>query len=166
MQRSTPSATGTKFTVRGQVYIQTGAFFHAMSNDREVRVLELETTCPDCSQPFQATASMRQIKTRQLVRRCPTCRKIHTGPVSTAKPVARKSAKKKTTGRKTPAAPRRPAVRSFESTAHITLLEIRPVDVLPGETPVATVSGALDGPAEPPVDVAQRQWRDVSGMLD
>jgi hypothetical protein len=152
------------------VYVQTGAFFHALSNYREVRVLELETTCPNCACPFQATASMRQIKTRQLVRRCPTCRKIHTGPVSTAKPIARKSAKKKTTGRKRPAASRGPAVRNFERPAHITHLEIRPVDVRPGETPAAAMQRALsrllDGPAEPPADMAQRQWCDVSGMLD
>lgn len=171
MQRSTPSTTGSKFTVRGQAYVQTGAFFHAMSNEREVRVLELETTCPDCSQPFQATASMRQIKTRQLVRRCPTCRKIRSGPVSIAKPVARKTAKKKTTGRKKPAASRGPGVRKFEPNAQITLLEIRPVDVRPGETPAApmqrALSGALDGrPAEPPADLAQRQRRDALGMLD
>ena len=50
MRRQRPTTTGSKFTVRGQVYIQTGAFFHAMSNDREVRVLELERLCPDCSQ--------------------------------------------------------------------------------------------------------------------
>jgi hypothetical protein len=79
--RRTNTPTGSKFTVRGQVYVQTGAFFHPMSNDREVRVLELDTTCPECSQTFQATASMRQISTRQLVRRCSECRKIHTGPV-------------------------------------------------------------------------------------
>jgi hypothetical protein len=79
--RRTNTPTGSKFTVRGQVYVQTGAFFHAMGNDREVRVLELDTTCPECSQTFQATASMRQISTRQLVRRCRECRKTHTGPV-------------------------------------------------------------------------------------
>src|SRR5438477_12350655 len=84
--RRTNTPTGSKFTVRGQVYIQTGAFFHPMSNDREVRVLELDTTCPECSETFQATASMRQIRTRQLVRRCPTCRKIHFGPVKLAPP--------------------------------------------------------------------------------
>ncbi|WP_210168186.1 hypothetical protein [Bradyrhizobium sp. LTSP849] len=170
MRRSTPSATGTKFTVRGQVYIQAGAFFHAMSNEREVRVLELETICPDCSQPFQATASMRQIKTRQLVRRCPPCRKIHTGPVSIAKPVARKRAKKKAPGRKMPAASRRPVARKFEPPSQTTLLEIRPVDVRQGETPAAAMqralSGVLDGAAEPPADLAQRQWCDASGMLD
>jgi hypothetical protein len=79
--RRTNTPTGSKFTVRGQVYIQTGAFFHEMSNDREVRVLELQTACPECSQPFEVTASLRQINTRQLVRRCPRCRKIHFGPV-------------------------------------------------------------------------------------
>jgi predicted Zn finger-like uncharacterized protein len=126
MRRSTPSTTGSHFTVRGQLYVQTGAFFHAMSNDREVRVLELATTCPECAGPFRVTASMRQIKTRQLVRRCPTCRKIHTGPVSIAKPVARKTVKKKAPGRKMPAASRRLAVRKFEPPAQITLVEIRP----------------------------------------
>jgi hypothetical protein len=98
------STTGAKFTVRGQVYIQTSAFFHSMSNDREVRIIELATTCPECSEPFQATASMRQIKTRQLVRRCPACREIHFGPVkmppAPQKPAARKSKRKATPGRK------------------------------------------------------------------
>lgn len=162
MRRSTPSTTGSKFTVRGQVYVQTGAFFHAMSNEREVRVLELATTCPDCSGPFQATASMRQIKTRQLVRRCPRCRKIRSGPVSIVTPVVRKAAKKNTTGRKRPAAPPRPASK-------ITLLEIRSVDVLPGETPAAAMQGALssvlDGPAEPPADLSSR-WSDTLGRFD
>jgi hypothetical protein len=80
--RRTNTTTGSKFTVRGQVYIQTGAFYHAMDNGREVRVLELRSTCPECSDVFQATASLRQISTRQLVRRCPSCRKIHFGPVA------------------------------------------------------------------------------------
>ncbi len=74
--------TGARFTVRGQTYVQIGAFFHALSNDREVRVLELETTCPECADLFQTTASMRQITTRQLIRRCPSCRKTHSGPVA------------------------------------------------------------------------------------
>jgi hypothetical protein len=87
------TTTGSKFTVRGQIYIQTGAFFHPMGNGREVRVLELDTTCPECSQTFQVTASMRQISTRQLVRRCPECRKIHTGPVPIAKPGAHSAGK-------------------------------------------------------------------------
>jgi hypothetical protein len=168
--RRTDTTTGAKFTVRSQVYIQTGHFYHTMGNDREVRVLELRTSCPECSQPFAVTASLRQISTRQLVRRCPTCRKIHTGPVSIAKPLARKTAKKKTPGRKMPTAARRPAVRKFEPPAQITLLEIRPVDVLSGETPATAMqralSRALDGPAEPPADLAKRQWRDALGMLD
>jgi hypothetical protein len=106
--RRKDTTIGAKFTVRGQVYIQTGAFYHAMSNDREVRVLELRTTCPECTDVFQATASMRQISTRQLVRRCPSCRKVHSGPVAAAPtPVARKPVKMKTTGRKTPAAMQR-----------------------------------------------------------
>jgi hypothetical protein len=84
--RRTNTPTGAKFTVRGQVYIKTGAFFHEMSNGREVRVLELRTTCPECSGAFQATASMRQISTRQLIRRCPSCRKIHSGPVAAPTP--------------------------------------------------------------------------------
>jgi hypothetical protein len=116
------------------MYIQTGAFFHAMSNDREVRVLELATICPDCAEPFQATASMRQIKTRQLVRRCPSCRNIRSGPVAIAAPVPRKAVKKKTPGLRARRASRRPATREFEPAAKITLLEIRPADVLPGET--------------------------------
>jgi hypothetical protein len=89
---------GSKFTVRGQVYIQTGAFYHPISKDREVRVLELDTTCPECSQTFQTTASLRQISTRQLVRRCPECRKIHSGPVPIAMPAAQR-ARKNTPGR-------------------------------------------------------------------
>jgi hypothetical protein len=94
------STTGTKFTVRGQAYVQTGAFFHPMSNDREVRVLELRSTCPECPEAFQVTASMRQIQTRQLIRRCPSCRKIHFGPVKLPPPVKRKPARKATIGRK------------------------------------------------------------------
>jgi hypothetical protein len=88
--RRTNNTTGAKFTVRGQVYIQTGHFYHTMGNDREVRVLELRTSCPECSQPFDVTASMRQISTRQLVRRCPQCRKIHFGPVVMPEAVAPK----------------------------------------------------------------------------
>jgi hypothetical protein len=158
MRRPTLSPTGSKFTVRGQVYIQTGAFFHAMSNDREVRVLELATICPECGDEFSTTASMTQIKNRQLVRRCPI-----------AAPVPRKAAAKKATGRKTRPAPRRPATLKFEPPAQITLLEIRPVDVLPGETPGGAMQRALsgrDGPAEPPADLEQRQRRDALGMLD
>ena len=102
------TTTGSKFTVRGQVYIQTGAFFHPMSNDREVRVLELDTTCPECSQTFQTTASMRQISTRQLVRRCPECRKIHSGPVPIVTRAAHKT-RKKPPGRKVRKLSRRPA---------------------------------------------------------
>lgn len=104
--RRKDTTTGAKFTVRGQVYIQTGAFYHAMSNDREVRVLELRTTCPECTDVFQATASMRQISTRQLVRRCPSCRKVHSGPVAAAAPPVRagkstrKTARAATPGRK------------------------------------------------------------------
>src|SRR5882724_11066018 len=82
--RRKDTTTGAKFTVRGQVYLQTGAFYHEMGNGREVRVLELRSTCPECLEPFAATASMRQISTRQLVRRCPSCRKIHSGPVAAA----------------------------------------------------------------------------------
>jgi hypothetical protein len=152
------------------VYIQTGAFFHSMSNDREVRVLELATTCPDCAGPFRATASMRQIKTRQLVRRCPACRKIRTGPVSLAAPIPRKGAKKKTSGRNARSATRQPAIREFEPPARITLLEVRPADALPGETLAAALQRALarvlDEPAGPPEELAQRQWRDALGMID
>lgn len=161
--RRTDTTTGAKFTVRGQVYIQTGHFYHTMGNDREVRVLELRTSCPQCSQPFDVTASMRQISTRQLVRRCPRCRKIHTGPVSPAKLIARKPVKKKPIGRKTLAAPRRPP-------AQITLLEIRPVDVLPGETSATAMqralAKALDGSTEPPADFKQHQYRDTLEILD
>ncbi len=96
--RRTNTPAGSKFTVRGQAYIQTGAFYHAMGNGREVRVLELQSTCPECFDVFQATASMRQISTRQLVRRCPECRKTHSGPVPIVAPTAHKS-KKKTPGR-------------------------------------------------------------------
>ena len=167
MRRSTPSPTGSKFTVRGQVYIQTGAFFHAMSNDREVRVLELATNCPDCSEQFTATASMRQIKTRQLVRRCPSCRKIRSGPVAIPAPVKRKAAKGKPPGRKARPVSRRPATREIEPAAKITLLEIRPVDVLPGDAPAAALQLALsnmNGPAEPPT--CMDTYRDRLGMLD
>jgi hypothetical protein len=170
MQRPTLSPTGSKFTVRGQAYIQTGAFFHALSDTREVRVLELATTCPDCAGPFQVTASMRQIKTRQLVRRCPSCRKIRSGPVAIAAPVPRKAAKRKPTGRKARPASRRPATRDFEPAAKITLLEVRSVDVLPGETPAVALQHALaevlDEPAAPPAGMEQHQWRDALGMLD
>jgi hypothetical protein len=167
--RRTDTTTDAKFTVRGQVYIQTGHFYHSMGNDREVRVLELRTSCPECSQPFDVTASMRQISTRQLVRRCPRCRKIHTGPVSLAKLVARKPVKKKATGRKARRASRRPAAREFEPPGKITLLEIRPVDVLPGETPAAAMQRALsgmDGPAESPAESERSRWRDALGLLD
>jgi hypothetical protein len=169
MRRPNPSTTGSKFTVRGQAYVQTGAFYHAISNDREVRVLELDTTCPECERSFQLTASMTQIKNRQLVRRCPSCRQIHTGPVSIAEP-PHKTAKKKNLGRKTRPAPRRPATRKFEPPAQITLLEIRPVDVLPEETPAGAMrralSQTLDGLPESPSDLGERQWRDALGMLD
>jgi predicted Zn finger-like uncharacterized protein len=172
MRRPIPSPTGSKFTVRGQVYVQTGAFFHPMGNDREVRVLELATTCPECSAPFQATASMRQIKTRQLVRRCPRCRHVHTGPVPIVAPAARK-ARKKPTGPKARKPSRRPpaVVREFEPRERITLLEIRPVDKQPGETPVTalykSVLGMLDEPAEPPAESEQHQrWRDALSALD
>jgi hypothetical protein len=169
MRRPTLSPTGSKFTVRGQVYIQTGAFFHAMSNDREVRVLELATNCPECAGPFQVTASITQIRKKELVRRCPACRKIRSGPVAIAAPVPRKAAKKKTTGRKARRASPRLATREFEPAAKITLLEIRPVDVLPGETSAAALQRALsglDGPAEPPPDLEQQQYRDALGMLN
>src|SRR5207253_969621 len=91
--KRTNTPTGSKFTVRGQVYIQTGSFYHDMGGGREVRVLELDTKCPECGNCFQATASMRQISTRQLVRRCPARRKIHFGPVAApprTKPPGRK----------------------------------------------------------------------------
>jgi hypothetical protein len=170
MRRPTPSPTGSKFTVRGQVYVQSGAFFHPMSNDREVRILELNTTCPDCSATFQATASMRQIKTRQLVRRCPECRKIHAGPVAIVAPVARNAAKKKTTGRKARRASPRLSTREFEPSDRITLIEVRPADIYPGETPAAALqralAQALDGPAESQEDLVQHQYRDTLGMLD
>jgi hypothetical protein len=166
------SPTGSKFTVRGQVYVQTGAFFHTMSNDREIRILELETVCPDCGGPFQATASMRQIKTRQMVRRCPGCRKIHKGPVpAVATSTVRKSVKKKTSGRRARTKPRwRPAVVPERSPSRITLLEVRPVELQPGETSATalyrSVLGMLDdepaGAASSPVD----SYRDVMQMLD
>lgn len=168
MRRPNPSTTGSRFIVRGQTYIQVGAFFHAMSNDREVRVLELATTCPECSAPFQATASMRQIKTRQLVRRCPECRKIHTGPVPIVAPV-RKAVKNKATGRKARKLPQRPrAIRESEPPSRVTLLEIRPVDIQPGETPAValyrSVLGMMDDDAELPSSVDN--YRDALGMVD
>jgi hypothetical protein len=103
--RRTDTTTGAKFTVRGQVYVQTGHFYHTLGDDREVRVLELQTSCPECSQPFDTTASMRQISTRQLVRRCPRCRKIHFGPVAVPKAVAPKLSR-----RVSKTKPHRPAV--------------------------------------------------------
>lgn len=94
--RRTDTTPGAKFTVRGQVYVQTDHFYHTMGNDREVRVLELQTSCPECSQPFDTTASMRQISTRQLVRRCPRCRKIYFGPVVMPEAVAPKPSRRVT----------------------------------------------------------------------
>jgi hypothetical protein len=121
------STTGSKFTVRGQVYVQTGAFYHTLANGHEVRVLELDTTCPECSETFQATASMRQIKTRQLIRRCPRCRKIHTGPVAMPpapqKPAARKSKWKATPGRK------RRKVRSRQAVVPTPLISALPTSI-------------------------------------
>jgi hypothetical protein len=152
-----------------------------MSDAREVRVLELATTCPDCSGPFQVTASMRQIKTRQLVRRCPSCRKIRSGPVAIAAPVPRKAAKrKKAPGRKARRASRRPATREFEPGGGLTLIEVRPVDVLPGETPAATLQRALAQVLDRPAPVGPSEarhalawplsimdsYKNVLGMLD
>jgi hypothetical protein len=168
----TSSPLGSKFTVRGQVYVQTGAFFHPMSNNREVRVLELDTTCPDCSEPFQATASMRQIKARQLIRRCPACRKIHIGPVAIVARAPRRAVKKKTPGPKTQTRSRRPsAVREATPPERITLLEIRPVDLQLGESPATalyrSVLGMLD---DEPADVAPPSvvdsYRNALEMLD
>jgi hypothetical protein len=119
--RRTDTTTGAIFTVRGQVYVQTGAFYHQMGNGREVRVLELQTTCPECSDVFQATASMRQISTRQLVRRCPSCRKIHFGPVAAAPTPARartsagKLVRKAKPGRKRGTVQRRQIAESSEA---------------------------------------------------
>jgi hypothetical protein len=114
MQR-TNTTTGAKFTVRGQVYIQTGHFYHTMGDAREVRVLELRTSCPECSQPFEVTASLRQISTRQLVRRCPRCRKIYFGPVVMPEAVAPKRSR-----RVSKTKPHRPAVSaSAAPSAHV-----------------------------------------------
>jgi hypothetical protein len=117
--RRTDTTPGAKFTVRGHVYVQTGAFYHQMGNGREVRVLELQSACPDCGDSFQATASMRQISTRQLVRRCPSCRKIHFGPVTAAPTHARKlagkGARKATPGRKRGTVQRRQIAASSET---------------------------------------------------
>jgi hypothetical protein len=170
--RRTNSPTGSKFTVRGQVYIQTGAFYHSMSNDREVRILELRTTCPECADNFAVTASMRQISTRQLVRRCPACRKIHTGPVPIVALAVRKAAKKKTPGRKArTSSPRPHAVRQNDPPSRITLLEIQSVSLQPGETPATalyrSVLGMTDEPAETPAASEQRQLcRDAFRDLD
>jgi hypothetical protein len=107
--RRTNTPTGSKFTVRGQTYIQTGAFYHSMGNGREVRVLELQSACPECGDSFPATASMRQISTPQLVRRCPACREIYSGPVAAAPTPARKSTRKTANpGRKRGKVQRRP----------------------------------------------------------
>jgi len=168
----TNSPTGSKFNVRGQVYVQTGAFFHPMSNDREVRVLELDTTCPDCSEPFQATASMRQIKARQLVRRCPTCRKIHKGPVPVVASAVRKAVKKKPTGRKARTKPRRPpAVRETAPPERTVALEIRPVDLRQDEAPAMALYqdmlGMLnDEPMDSTPPPVSDSYRDALQMLD
>jgi hypothetical protein len=92
-----------------------------MGNGREVRVLELQSACPECGDAFQATASMRQISTRQLVRRCPSCRKIHSGPVAAAptpersRKLIRKGARKATPGRKREKVQRRPIAAQPEA---------------------------------------------------
>jgi hypothetical protein len=139
--KRTNTPTGSKFTVRGQVYIQTGAFFHPMSNDREVRVLELDTTCPECSETFQATASMRQIRTRQLVRRCQVCRELHSGPVRMP-PAPRKSAERKLR-RKTALGWKRARLRAAEPerrpTSSVEAIPDVPPKILPSHTDLSVL---------------------------
>jgi hypothetical protein len=114
-EHNPPSAPSSPSAVRSTF---KAAFFHTAGSGREVRVLELDTNCPDCSDTFQATASLRQIRTRQLIRRCPRCRKLHTGPVAMppvdpkarvgkARRVARRSKGGETVRRKTKRAERK-----------------------------------------------------------
>ena len=96
--RRTDTEAGAKFRVRGQTYIQSGHFYYEMESGHEVRILELDTDCPECGASFVVTASLRQIEHRILNRRCERCRKIHHGPVDAGKIKARK-AKKEARGR-------------------------------------------------------------------
>jgi hypothetical protein len=167
MRRPNPSTPGSKFTVRGQAYVQTGAFFHTMRTGYEVRVLELATTCPECAEPFDATASLRQIRTRQLVRRCPACRKVHTGPVPIVTPAARKAVKKKTPGRKARKASRRPAAACESAPSdRITLLEVRPVSLQPGETPATALYRSVLGMTDEPAAEAEQHQRLRDALSD
>ena len=158
------SVPGTKFRVRGQLYVTTGHFYHTTSNDREVRVLELASICPECAEPFAATASMRQIRTRQLVRRCPACRRFHTGPVSPTKLVARRPVEQQIIGRAAPAAPRPCASARKLKPAQIKITEIGSKDGSPGETATVMqrVLSNTDRSAEPPTESVH----DALNMLD
>jgi hypothetical protein len=84
MTRYEETLPGYRFTTRGQRYIQTGQFWHEMPSGHEVRILELESICPECGTTFELTASRGQIRKRQLVRRCVPCRALCKGPVKRA----------------------------------------------------------------------------------
>lgn len=92
--RRTDTEAGAKFRVRGQTYIQTGSFHHEMESGHMVRILELDTDCPECGTTFDLTATLRQIEHRILNRRCARCRKVHRGPVDVRKIEQRKAKKK------------------------------------------------------------------------
>jgi ribosomal protein S27AE len=96
--RRTDTEAGAKFRVRGQTYIQSGHFYYEMESGHEVRILELDTDCPECGASFVVTASLRQIEHRILNRRCERCRKIHRGPVDVGK-IKERKAKKEARGR-------------------------------------------------------------------
>ena len=89
---------GAKFTVRGQRYTQTESFFHTMRSGDEVRILELDSQCPECGGMFRTTATMRQIRSRALVRRCERCRLLYRGRVEMppAKATAKAKSKRRT----------------------------------------------------------------------
>lgn len=89
--RRTNTQTGAKFTVRGQPYIQVGSFLHEMECGHTIRILDLETDCPECGATFDLTATLRQIEHRILNRRCERCRKTHRGPVDVRKIEQRKA---------------------------------------------------------------------------
>jgi hypothetical protein len=106
--RRTNTQTGAKFTVRGQPYIQVGSFPLDMECGHTIRILELETDCPECGATFDLTATLRQIERRILNRRCERCRKTHRGPVDVRKieqRKARKEARERVRRRQTSALP-------------------------------------------------------------
>lgn len=110
---------------------------------------------------------MRQIKTRQLVRRCPECRKVNTGPVPIVEPAKRKPVKKRPAGRKAVGVLRAPTGARARPPERVTLLEVRAVDLQPGEAPATAlhrVSSVPNEPAGPPQPTAG--YRNMLAMLD